>query len=118
RLLNNGENNEGEGDYNILVAYSLLLATAMLFIFKSSTDILTYLDFFLLFLIVCLTIFNEYYVVAFRINLNYRAILLNNIFLGFGYLVGTFIFLKTSKWEYIFIFGLIFSNFYIAKNTT
>src|SRR5699024_4612382 len=45
--------------------------------------------------------------------LNFKGIVLNNIYLAVGYLIGTYIFVWTNYWEFIYIIGLILSIIYI-----
>ena len=59
----------------------------------------------------------EYHIVAFRINLNYKAILLNNLYLILGYGLGYVIFRITNYWQFIYILGMLFSYIYIYKNS-
>lgn len=65
-----------------------------------------------------LTVIREYLVVAYRIKLNYGFILINNVFLAAGYLVGFVFFLATSRWELIYLCGLSLSLCFILKTTS
>ena len=65
-----------------------------------------------------LTVVREYLVVAYRIKLNYRFILINNVFLAVGYLVGFVLFLLVGRWELIYLCGLTLSLCFILKTTS
>lgn len=60
----------------------------------------------------------EYHIVAFRINLNYKAILLNNLYLVIGYVIGYIIFRFAGYWQYIYIIGMLISYIYIYMHST
>ncbi len=59
----------------------------------------------------------EYHIVVFRIKLNFRGILFNNLFLVVGYLAGYFLFRLCGYWQLIYIFGILMSYAYIIKNS-
>ncbi len=107
-----------KGDFQLLLLiYELINIIAILLLscyyigFKNIFDVL------LIVIVGILWLGREYHVVAFRINLNYRSILLNNLFLILGYIMGYFIFKLTGFWEFIYFFGLLFSYVYIYINS-
>lgn len=106
------------GDFNILLLVSTLISliaiTATTLIIDKK---ITIMNFILLIMITILSLLKEYYIVSFRLNLNYKGIFTNNILLSIGYLVGTYIFYISGYWQAIFLMGLIFSTFYIFKNS-
>lgn len=106
------------GDFNILLVWSLIISSFLMFIgvsyfIESFSIINTILTIF----IACLILIREYLMVSFRIKLNYQAILINNIILGLGYLLGTYLFYLTGYWHLIYIVGSTVSLFYIIKNS-
>lgn len=52
---------------------------------------------------------------TFRIVLNYKSILINNLFLGAGYLFGLLIFFVFEYWQLVYLFGALFSLIYITR---
>lgn len=121
RLLKDKEYKEAneEGDFNPLIIGSsfisiILIITISLFV-DSSLDML---DLILLSLITVGSLWKEYLVVTFRLVLNYRGILLNNIFMSLGYLVGSLLFLYLESWQMIYFIGLLFSLIYIIRHTS
>lgn len=61
--------------------------------------------------------YREYLVVAFRIEIDYCAILVSNLFLSAGYGVGFLVFRITGVWESVLLFGQVFSLLYVARKT-
>lgn len=107
-----------QGDFNILlliaVIGNILVMVAGLFYYGQS------LSFFILATVVInsiLMVLSSYASVEFRIKLNYKNILLNNVLLFFGYLIGYFVFLITGYWVVIYLFGLGFSILFILIKT-
>lgn len=56
-----------------------------------------------------LILLRAYYIVAFRLILSYKNILINNIILATGYFLGFVVFIKMDCWSIIYIFGNAFS---------
>jgi len=59
----------------------------------------------------------DYWIVAYRINLNFKGILVNNILLALGYLVGLGLYYIIGYWEVIYLVGLVLSVVYILTTT-
>lgn len=120
RLLKNETYNKMKitGDFNFLliisIVFGLILLLSSLFLMNFS---FTNPDIVLLIFIVILFICKEYYIVDFRINLNYKKILINSIILSIGYLIGTLLYIYIKKWQIIYLTGFLFSLLYIFKNT-
>src|SRR5699024_11228832 len=51
---------------------------------------------------------------GFRIQLNYKGILVNNIILGLGYIFGLLLFFLVPYWQLIYITGYALSIIYIS----
>lgn len=56
-----------------------------------------------------LILFRAYYIVAFRLVLSYKNILINNIILASGYFCGFLLFVRLDCWPIIYILGNLFS---------
>ena len=65
-----------------------------------------------------LNLLREYFSVEFRLKLNYNAVLINNLFLVAGYLLGTVLFYQTGYWQFIYLIGTGLSLLYILKKTS
>lgn len=77
----------------------------------------SFINIVLIIVISSLILLREYLIVSFRITLNYKSILINNIILGLGYLFGLFLFIIFGYWQFIYITGSSLSLLYILKNT-
>ena len=113
RLLTEKEiGNDEKGDYNLLILIFSILNVILLI----ATIWLLKLDVEYTFLIVSSSVvymMTQYYVVYYRIDINYQRVLISNIFLCIGYITGFFIFKKTGIWILIYFLGYIFSLLYI-----
>ena len=56
----------------------------------------------------------EYHIVAFRLKLDYIAILVNNLCLVAGYGIGYIFFMKNGYWQIIYLLGYILSYLHIV----
>jgi len=107
------------GDFNIILVASILLNTIILTI-----ALFFYLDNYSIKEIIFLTfisissLIRIYLVVAFRIDLNYKYILINNFYLVIGYIVGFIVFLIYKDWYFIFIFGYLFSLLFTINKSS
>jgi O-antigen/teichoic acid export membrane protein len=120
RLLQNNEyeRNNITGDFNVLLAASLAISTIiMVFGTIYYEGVISLVSIVLIIIISGLNLMREYLIVIFRITLNYKAILFNNVLLGVGYSVGLLLFYATEYWQLIYICGSVLSLVYITKNT-
>ena len=62
-----------------------------------------------------LLLLHEYYIVAFRININYIYVVVSNVFLTFGYGLGYGLFKVCGYWQFIYIVGYLVSDIYIMS---
>ncbi len=116
RLLQNNRYEEKglEGDFNLLLLIMAIIDLLFVGIFTVSyTSNLTIIDVILIILVSLEWIAKEYYIVAFRLKINYIAIFINNILQVIGYAIGYFVFLKTGKWQVIYLLGFFVSLVYI-----
>ena len=102
-----------EGDFNILLAIlegvNFLSVTVFLFYYDSNLTLFTVL---MTGITALLWLAREYFLVAFRLIINYRAILLCNLIMVGGYGIGYLLFLGTKVWQVIYISGLLCSLIY------
>lgn len=120
RLLMNEEyiRNNVNGDFKILLLNSLTINTIIILIGSIFIDgQFSFLSIFFVLLFSGLNLLREYLIVDFRIKINYKAILINNVILGFGYLFGLLLFYLWGYWQLIYLTGSIFSVIYIIKNS-
>lgn len=120
RLLSDNEYKQKDitGDFNALLAGSIIISSFMMILgtvyYQGAFSLVSII---LMVTISCLNLLREYLLVSFRLKLNYKGILINNIILGIGYLTGTLVFYLTGYWQLIFIFGSGLSLFYIIRNS-
>lgn len=120
RLLMDEEYNKKRiyGDFNILLISSIVLSTIMMIIGTIYYEgKFSFISISLIILISCLNLLREYLGVSFRLQLNYKKIVINNVILTIGYILGTFFFSLIGYWQIIFIFGYGLSVLYIIKNS-
>ncbi len=60
---------------------------------------------------------HDYFMIAFRLVLNYKKIVIDNCLIVLGYGIGMYIFVKTGIWESIFIAGYLLGSIYVLINT-
>lgn len=61
---------------------------------------------------------HDYFAIAFRINITYKSILIDNLMIVFGYLLGLLLMLKFGYWELVFISGYTCGLGYTLTRTT
>lgn len=66
-------------------------------------------------LLICI---HDYYMVEFRLIVNYKKIVVDNIFIVIGNFIGVFLFMHIGYWELIFILGYLFGTIYVLCNTS
>lgn len=120
RLLTNEkyERNGISGDFNLLVLFSIIIGTIAFVVYSFKNPFIDLFSIILIITVIILTITKEYFIVSFRLVLSFKNILVNNIYLALGYLIGTYLFSLTNQWEYIYIIGLILSNIYIYRKSS
>lgn len=60
---------------------------------------------------------HDYYMISFRIDLNYKKIVGENLLIVLGYGIGAFLFVWYGHWEYIFICGYLLGTIFVLVNT-
>lgn len=103
------DNEKSDGDFNVLLLYSnIIVSISVLFLglFLFKFDFLTILGTLIL---SSLLILRSYFVVHFRIKLNFRAFFFNSLILAIGYAIGSLLNLVIEFWPMPFIIGEVFS---------
>lgn len=106
------------GDFNLLICLFSIINMLVLTIgtlYYDNHSVKSNICFILI--LGFLTLLKEYYIVEFRLNLNFKMILINNILMSFGYLTGTVFFAFFQYWQLIYILGVGFSLIHILANT-
>ncbi len=105
-----GENESYNKGYNALFLMVTACALAAMVGFSlvyrgASADLWDYIRLFAVVILLCA---HDFYAIAFRLDINYKNILLDNSLIVIGYGVGLFLFRFLGNWEYIFISGYAF----------
>ncbi len=108
-----------EGDFNILLLLLMAINVIIVGCITYSYDHkVTFLSFVLTILVSVLWLAKEYFIVAFRLKINYAAILFNNVLQAAGYAFGYLLFHFTGLWQFIYLTGSVFSIAYIFTHCT
>lgn len=120
RLLTNidYEKKQIEGDFNILLLGAVVINACMMIVGTIYYEgAFSFSSVLFMILLSCLNLTREYLIVSFRITLNYKAILINNVILGIGYGLGLLVFWITGYWPFIYIVGSALSLLYIMRHS-
>lgn len=102
------------GDFQIILlimcAFNFISMTFLTIYYEGGLEIIHLL---LILIISFLWLLKEYYIVAFRIQINYKAIVLNNLIMVAGYMLGFFLYTLTDYWQTIYLIGYGSSLLYV-----
>jgi len=102
-----------EGDFNvILIAMALINIVAMVVSTAFFKEGFSFITITLVVIYSLLQMVQLYITVAYRLKLNFKHILLNNICLTAGYFIGFIFFRMIDAWQIIFIVGMVASLAY------
>lgn len=104
-------------NYNILFVLSATVASLVIMVGINTFHIRP-TDMISLIMLVFLLIFKSYYTVEFRLIINYKKILQNNLLGAMGYLLGILIFSFTKNWLHIFLIGELLSCLHLLFTAT
>ena len=118
RLIKNGlyEKQGSQGDFPVLLLGELA-ASCIAIIISISQYKLGYEDLILLIILTLIWTAREYLIVTFRLELNFKGIVINNIIMVIGYVAGLMLYYLTLHWQYVYILGILFSLIYIIKRS-
>lgn len=106
------------GDFNIiLVCFSVVTSIAVVLLGKyyiGENDVAQLIGLVVITILIC---FDGYYSVGFRIDLNYKRILVQKILLSIGYYIGYQLFLANGEWMLVYIVGYGFELPYLLLKT-
>lgn len=111
------------GDFPVILLLDLIINIILISIFgicyiNIYSTALNIIHILFVISISILWLLREYYIVAFLIDLNYGAILINNILLAIGYIIGFVLFRIIGLWESIYLCGYVCSLLFIYAKTT
>lgn len=119
RLIRDNEYAEGDKgkDFSVLVALLSAVSFAASALYAGSIASLGIAEYLALGLTGTLFFLNAYWVVAFRLKIDYRSIFLANVMLALGYLAGFGLLLVCGFWELIYLCGQACMAIYLIKTT-
>ncbi len=107
------------GDFNIFLliyAFVAIIAVPLSWLYFTKTVNVT--DVSLMLLVAFFYIYHDYIFAEYRLKLQYNKILINNILMSVGYVLGFFIFRSVRHWQIIFIVAYAIPTVYDLINTT
>ncbi len=118
RLIEGKKGEDTQANFNVLL---LVMAGINLVIMCVLTSIyekeITAYSLILIMIVSLLLLFREYFLVAFRIKLNYINIVISNLIMVAGYFLGFLLFRVTGRWQYMYLLGYAISLFFIILNS-
>lgn len=106
-----------QGDFNILLLISSISTAVIVFLISYILLEVNILQSILLAILAVLITVKAYYIVAFRLILNFKKILLCNVLSSVGYLIGCLLMLWCSVWTIPFITAEICAILYILSTS-
>ncbi|QLY79105.1 hypothetical protein [Clostridium intestinale] len=105
------------GDFNIILIATSIVGVIISIIVMLTLKNISILNILLITLSIVFGIARSYYLVGYRINLNFLFNLYCNLVISLGYLIGFVIFHYTNIWSVIFLIGEIFGCFFLFLTT-
>ena len=120
RIIHNNEYEREKivGDYNVVflrwIFLNSIITLCSIIIYR---NILSVLDVLLIIIIAFLVLAKGYLEISFKISLNYRAVVINNLIQCIALIIGLGLFIFTNCWELTFLCGYLASFIYCAFRT-
>ncbi|VBB43281.1 conserved membrane hypothetical protein [uncultured Paludibacter sp.] len=112
------KNNNFVGDFNL---YLLVLSVVNIFIVAVGLILygksISAIEIFIICILSLLWMIKDYLIVEYRIILNYKKILINNLLLSLGLVLGLLVFIYLPYWHVIFIVGYLISFLHVFWTT-
>ncbi|WP_161796135.1 lipopolysaccharide biosynthesis protein [Clostridium perfringens] len=105
------------GDFNAILLFSSIIGAILMWIIGNKMFHFSISINILMMILVLLMSAKAYFIVAFRINLNFKSNFICNLFVAIGYIVGIVIVIITRLWPLIFIVAELFGLLWIYKDT-
>lgn len=105
RVLNQDTDTECARDYRVMIAFEALFSFLLLGVFSLCYEKNGLAESALFALVSVALMLRLYSECMFRIEINYKKILLSSVLMSCGYLAGYLLFKLTGEWYYIFVIG-------------
>ena len=103
-----------EGDFNIILLLLMGINIIVVGVFSYSYEnTLTIFSLLMTLFVSVVWLAKEYFIVAFRLKIDYVAIMINNLLQVAGYCLGYVIYRFIGQWQFIYLTGYIVSLVYI-----
>lgn len=114
RVLNQETDRERARDYRRIIAAEALVSALILFCFGMAVEQMGVRESVLFGITSVVLMVRLYSECVFRIEINYKKILLSSVLMSFGYLAGYLVFRATGQWYIIFLIGETVAVIYAA----
>lgn len=112
------EPEEQAADYNVILlimaGLNLVVVAAFSIFYERH---ISAVSLFLTLVVSVLWLYRDYHLVAFRLNINYIFIVVTNLIMVLGYLVGFLLFRSTGQWQFIYILGNLLALLFIFSKS-
>lgn len=105
------------GDFNPMVLASSTVSFLAIIATAGFMGVVDIVSLIMLGVASAIWLVREYYIVAFRIELNYKAILISNVIQALGYFLGYGLFLFTREWVLVYAVGQILGLAYVFRKS-
>ena len=107
------------GDFNIfLLLYAVIAIIAVPLVWFYFTKTINITDILLMLIVAFFYIYHDYIFAEYRLKLQYNKILINNILMSVGYVLGFLLFGVVKHWQVIFIVAYAIPTIFDLFNTT
>ena len=115
----NDEVEDETANFSVLLLIMFLICLISTFLISYSYDReISIFDMVFNIVTAVLFLIHEYYIVAFRLKINYVRVIVSNIFLAVGYVIGYGLFRFSGYWQLVYIIGYVLSVIYIMCKST
>lgn len=104
-----------EGDFNILLAISLIVSTVATIVVIAVFKDFSYIDCLLIWIVVVLGTLNSYFLVYYVMELRFNQMLIQSAIVAAGTIVGALLTHATNIWPFAFLIGNAFGMLYVLK---
>ena len=112
------ENKNCEKNFNFLflvaIAISFVVTLTFSLMYNNGASVWAHIRLIVFLLLLCA---HDYFAIAFRVIINYKMLLIDNLLIIAGYAVGVLLFLWLGWWELIFICGYAFGLTFVLLKT-
>lgn len=114
----NYESKNRVGDFNFLLVVAVVISSIVTFFMNYYYDpTANVLDIFLSEIVLCLIFFHDYFSIEYRINIEYKKLVIDNFVLTVGFVISLAFIYFVHCWQLIFIIGYGVALVYVCATT-